>query len=225
MLLAADHEEIVDDVDGKILLAHAGTFEVDLDDVVAHAQLGGEYTPAAAGAHHVLLGARGVGVVHRVEAGQGIAGARGPVVVGLDGANPTLKASCQSAGGIAAPPVRLAAFVDAFGSAGKLTNICNGDYQSALDTLGALVTKQTSASWCLPYDPVDTAPLTKGLQADCTVVASQAGPLPACTQGQTSACYRLEHGPACGKSSTRIHIENAEPAAIGKEVFAICLAP
>ncbi|MCA9671588.1 MAG: hypothetical protein KC503_38585 [Myxococcales bacterium] len=155
----------------------------------------------------------------------GIAGARGPVVVGLDGANPTLKASCQSAGGIAAPPVRLAAFVDAFGSAGKLTNICNGDYQSALDTLGALVTKQTSASWCLPYDPVDTAPLTKGLQADCTVVASQAGPLPACTQGQTSACYRLEHGPACGKSSTRIHIENAEPAAIGKEVFAICLAP
>jgi len=164
-----------------------------------------------------------------------IAGPEQPVEVGMDGQNPVLKPSCQSVNGKAAPAIRIKALMDSLGAYGLFNmgqdasgnqvpvDICSNDFSPALSFLGDLVTTKVLTSWCLPYDPADTDPLTTGLDADCVVVGSKAGPLPACTPGTKSACYSLASGQSCTSSSSVLKIENASPTDLGDQVFAICL--
>jgi len=152
-----------------------------------------------------------------------ISGPRAPVAVELDQGNPRLAPSCVSSAGMATPPIRLAALVDAFGSRGAMHSICDEDFGPALDALGQLVVNQTQLSWCMPYNPVDTDPQTAALEGDCVVVASQAGPLPACSAGAAEPCYQLSPGATCATSSTTIELRNIAPADLGDEVYAVCL--
>ena len=152
-----------------------------------------------------------------------ITGPADKVEVGLDGSNPTLKPSCQTSAGLAVPAVRIASLVKSFGKRGSLTSICSTDFSPALSKVGDLVATQTNLSWCLPYDPADTNPLTAALDADCVVVGSQAGKLGACTPGSKVPCYSLTESKTCGKSKTLMEISNVTPAKLGDEVYAICM--
>ena len=63
----------------------------------------------------------------------GIIGNDTPVIVGTDvKGNPNLKPSCQSASGVAAPGVRMKAFLDAFPQRSTITTICDEDLSGAL---------------------------------------------------------------------------------------------
>ena len=152
-----------------------------------------------------------------------ITGPADKVEVGLSGSNPTLKPSCQTAAGMAVPAVRLSSLVKSFGKRGSLTSICSSDFSPALSKLGDLVATQTHLSWCLPYDPADTNPLTQEREADCVVIGSKAGKLAACKPGSKTPCYGLAESKTCGKSSTVMNISNITPAALGDEVYAVCL--
>ena len=154
-----------------------------------------------------------------------IVGPSTPVEVGVQGSYPTLKPSCSSSAGFAAPSVRLSHLVKAFGKRGSLNSICDSDFSPALDALGDLVTTQTQLSWCLPYDPTDTDPLTpETIEGDCLVVGSKAGKIPACAEGVTGPCHRLVKSKACATSSTVIELENITPADLGPKVQATCLS-
>lgn len=152
-----------------------------------------------------------------------ITGPSDKVEVGLDGSNPTLKPSCQTSAGVAVPAVRLASLVKSFGKRGSLTNICSNDFSPALSKLGDLVATQTHLSWCLPYDPADTNPLTTKLEADCVVIGSKAGKLEACKPGSKAPCYSVNESKTCGKSKSLVEISNITPTQLGDEVFAVCL--
>jgi len=164
-----------------------------------------------------------------------IAGPDQPVAVGVDGPNPTLQPSCQSAQGKAAPAIRIKALTDAMGSAGYFNtgkdgsgastpvNICSSDFSPALSFLGDLLTTKILTSWCLPYDPADVDPLTAGSQSDCVVMGSKAGQIPACTATSTTACFSVVSSQSCAASSSVLTIENAKPADLGDQVLAICL--
>jgi hypothetical protein len=80
-----------------------------------------------------------------------IAGPAGPVEVTLTGGSLELKPSCQSGGGVAAPALRLAAFVKGIAASGQIgifnegldekdqlapVNVCSDDYGPALRLLG-----------------------------------------------------------------------------------------
>jgi hypothetical protein len=82
-----------------------------------------------------------------------IAGPTQPVDVGLEGANPVLESSCQSANGGGAPAIRIASVVNSFSiergffnrgldSSGAQidVNICSNDFGPALQLLGERIT-------------------------------------------------------------------------------------
>ena len=164
-----------------------------------------------------------------------IAGPDQPVEVGLDAQNPVLRPSCQSSNGMAVPAIRIKALMDAFGPLGYFNkgrdasgkeidvDICSSDFSPALSLLGDMVTTKVLTSWCLPYDPVDTNPLTPALEPDCVVMGSKAGVIPACTGSDTSACYSIEAATTCQASSSVLRIEKADPASLGDQVYAVCL--
>lgn len=99
----------------------------------------------------------------------GIIGNASPVVVGVDPMDnePTLEPSCSSAAGIAAPGVRLQAFLDGFPTQSTSTTICNENLSDALiqiaDSLAVFV-----GNPCLVGD-YDTDPDVDGVQYDCIV--------------------------------------------------------
>ncbi len=152
-----------------------------------------------------------------------ITGPADKVEVHATGTYPMLKPSCKSPMGQAVPAVRLASLVKSFGKRGSLTSICSADFSPALSKLGDLVATRTNLSWCLPYDPADTNPLTKALEPDCVVIGSKAGKLKACKPGFKQPCYAVADSKTCGKSSTVMNISNITPAALGDEVYAVCL--
>jgi hypothetical protein len=64
-----------------------------------------------------------------------IAGPKDPVVVGKDGQNPSLKASCQGANGVAVPAIRIMSVVDNF--QGQFASVCEpSKFGEALQALG-----------------------------------------------------------------------------------------
>jgi hypothetical protein len=103
-----------------------------------------------------------------------IAGPTDKVEVGLDGQNPTLRPSCQSATGKAVPGVRLEALVKGLGVRGHFNagvdttfskampvDICSSDYSPALRLVGKVLTSALTLK-CL------SAPLTANGGVVCT---------------------------------------------------------
>lgn len=134
---------------------------------------------------------------------------------------------CASAGGRAAPGVRLKAFADAFGPNGSVHSICDRDFTPALRTIGnALAFKLGNT--CVDAALQDVDPAREGLQAECQVVeriprnatsyAEQR--TPACGAGQMP-CWELAPDPAC-PGGQRLRINRATPASPGTLVAASC---
>ena len=166
-----------------------------------------------------------------------VAGPTSKVEVGMNGNNPLLKPSCQSAQGKGVPAIRIKALMDGLGDSGYFNegldsaknkvpvNICSSDFGPALRHVGEMVTKQTLLNWCLPYKPADTNPLTPALDADCVVVGTKAGQLPACAPGSSKPCFQVKSAASCTPSSTVLQVKNIGPGALGDQVYAMCLVP
>lgn len=109
-----------------------------------------------------------------------IAGPVEPFEVGVEGANPVLKASCQSTNGIAVPAVRIKALVNAFGERGHFNkgidaggksvevNSCSADYSPAMRLLGEVIVASLGGQ-C-----ISAPPLTKNSGIAC-VAGEQLG--------------------------------------------------
>jgi hypothetical protein len=93
-----------------------------------------------------------------------LAGPTQPVEVGLDGVNPTLKASCNSPNGMGVPAIRMATVVKSFGEQGHFNegligdkkvevNICASDFTPALQLLGEVIVASLGGQ-CLSAPPL-----------------------------------------------------------------------
>jgi len=74
-----------------------------------------------------------------------ITGPTDRIEVGTDGSYPTLKASCSSSLGEAAPSVRIKAVIDGLGDQGQMNSICAGDFSTALKKLADLIVANLGA--------------------------------------------------------------------------------
>lgn len=149
---------------------------------------------------------------------------------------PALGRSCEwarptSMTAIADPAVRIASFVEDFGSRGALTSVCNDDLSSTLATIGLAI------KWALGTACIDTSLLAdgsaaEGVQPACEVIdvlpgePPQASALPRCPAD--GDCYDLVADPAaCPETAdhARIAITRAAPPAAGTRVEVRCEAP
>lgn len=108
----------------------------------------------------------------------------------------------------ASPPVRLAAFLGAFGSRGIHGSACDPSYADTLRAIGTEVATSMASILCL--DAAITDPQTR-----CTVeLATPAGtaPLPRCTEGATAACWTTgTDARACSTTETALWL-TVDPA-------------
>jgi hypothetical protein len=154
-----------------------------------------------------------------------ITGPVDPVVVGRDGGSPWLLPSCKTSESSAVPAIRLKALVDAFGPRGTQSSICDTDFGPALDKVASLMATQVVHSWCLPYEVVDTNPLTPAIDGDCLVSGSKVGAIPACTAQGTGACYRIVGSQTCAGNHPLIQLENVSGLDLGADLSVACLTP
>ncbi len=141
--------------------------------------------------------------------------------------------ACSNAqNGVAAPAVRLKAFIDAFGDNGSWHDICASDFSPAMAAIGKQLAERLNNS-CIQAPLVDNDPVVEGVQADCQVVdrrpaaGARSGfdetPIAACT-GSPMPCWELTRDPVCG-SGYRVAIRRAPdmPAPPGTVLQARCL--
>lgn len=132
---------------------------------------------------------------------------------------------CNSAGGAAAPALRIEQFVKSFGDNGTLDSICSDNFSPALKRIADLIAARLDPG-CLSERLMDVDPNQAGVQAECTVVdrvpntATGIGEdkvLPACS-GNNTPCWRLQapgaNGNTCSGSQFRINVDRGgqEPA-------------
>jgi hypothetical protein len=141
--------------------------------------------------------------------------------------------ACSNAqNGVAAPAVRVKAFVDAFAENGSWHDICASDFSPAMAAIGKELAARLNNS-CIQAPLVDSDAVADGVQADCQVVDrrprgdGRAGfdeiPLAACAGGPMP-CWELARDPACG-SGYRMVVRRPPdmPAAPGTLHEARCL--
>jgi hypothetical protein len=135
--------------------------------------------------------------------------------------------------GVAAPAVRVKAFIDAFGENGSWHDICASDFSPAMAAIGRQLAARLNNT-CLPAPPFDSDPVVDGVQADCQVVdrrpAADArsgfqdvliGP---CPGSSSMPCWELASDPVCG-SGYRVAVRRPPemPAPSGTLLQARCL--
>lgn len=120
-------------------------------------------------------------------------GMTGPELFGVEPA-------CVSAGGNAAPAVRMKSFIDSFGTNGSFHSICSNDFTPALERIGEIIAVKLNPG-CIEADLVDRDLAMDGIQPECQVADREplgAGafndkPLLRCdTAGGATPCWRLE---------------------------------
>lgn len=134
---------------------------------------------------------------------------------------PMLAYSCEETGlGEAVPPVRLAAFIEGFPLASRLTSICDDNLTGAVDEIVRLFRQQFGPP-CLAGEPLDTDPTTLGLQPECVVIEVTAPGtdeerervLPECDDPGTPLasselpCFLLVPNPECDEHPTGLEVQ------------------
>ena len=143
-----------------------------------------------------------------------------------------LEPICNVTGaGTAAPPIRLKAFVEAFGADGSLHSICGADLSDAMTKIGQAVAA-VNPDTCLSVAPADIDPNTPGQQVECAVheqdgtatgMLSATRLMPRCVAGNTTLpCWEIQADAACMRSRTRLIINRSSPGADGTTVVARC---
>jgi hypothetical protein len=171
-----------------------------------------------------------------------IMGDTAPVIVGTRNVNgvdqPTLVESCTydnpdplADDQTADPGIRLADFVDRFGTNGLETTICDADLSDALSQVGQLVAINLDDS-CIRSVLQDMIPSTPELDYECSVSMVN-GPdsadhfdivLPECTPSTTETCWALVPEARCDMYPTglALAIEHAETAPATARIVASC---
>jgi hypothetical protein len=147
---------------------------------------------------------------------------------------PTLAPSCQFAGAagdeIAAPAVRLAAFVADFAGRTQLTSICNQDLSSSLDAIGATA-KQLVGDPCIATAALIDTSSEPGVQPACEVTSvrdtapDHAAIMARCAGPGATDCYTIEADPvACpaGDDHLRVRLQGAQALADDSWIHVRC---
>jgi hypothetical protein len=91
---------------------------------------------------------------------------------------PSCMATINGATAVGRPGIRLGAFVDAFGTQGRIYSVCQSDYSAALTDFGQLMVDTQQPCISGTVDATDTDPANPGVQPACTVsLDSQIVPL------------------------------------------------
>jgi hypothetical protein len=151
-----------------------------------------------------------------------IAGSPSPYVVRTSADGDEVAASCQGAGGSAAPGVRLKELTDAFGGRGSFVSACEADLGPGLGRLADTVVKQLGSS-CLMAAPFRLTADGKEGVPDCGV-SERAGGLgrevtvPRCettARPMTGPCWRVTpNAEACESSGYELKIDRGETTAL-----------
>lgn len=166
----------------------------------------------------------------------GVFGDPSQVGVDLIEGEPNLGASCSSSVGEAAPPVRLAHFLQQFPQRNTQTSICNEDLSEALSLIAEQVTVLIGN--CVDGE-LDQDPVTAGVQFDCQVSdvrfpgtdRQEEQILPECTQvppppGE-QPCWYLEPAAAeCPTTPTQLALRverGGITVPVGTHLVARCL--
>lgn len=133
---------------------------------------------------------------------------------------------CASAGGSAAPALRIKKFVEAFGENGTMDSICSNDFRPALKRIGDLIAARLDPG-CIAERLIDTDDKAAGIQPECSVVDrvpnSVAGGfedkvIPACGAGGATPCWRLQapgaEGNMCKSGEARIQVDRGGKEAV-----------
>lgn len=155
-----------------------------------------------------------------------LAGAPGNVEValvedGLGALVPALNPACAPSTGAADPAVRLAAFVDEFGSRGHFASICDGDWRTPLGAIAEAALAQVRGT-CLYGALTDSdADADNGIQPECGVyeVTPPGGagsnesellhPWPICDRPlapQNPPCYVIEADERCADTPAGLSV-------------------
>lgn len=112
----------------------------------------------------------------------------------------------------ASPPVRLSAFLGAFGARGLQASACDASYGTSMQRLGTEIAVSMASITCIDRELVDDDP-ADGLQPRCAVVRSVAGvetPLPQCAAGQAPPCWNFGTDPgACPSAANALWVTPA----------------
>jgi hypothetical protein len=126
---------------------------------------------------------------------------------------PLVAHSCESALGVADPPIRLSALIDAFPARGSRASICAGDLASPLSRSARRIRDTLSQRPCVTGDLADAHPGTTGLQPDCLAHAQFSGgggrtEIPACGRDDSGTCYTLAPSEtSCPKTPTHLRVD------------------
>lgn len=110
---------------------------------------------------------------------------------------PAVKRSCgfdendPDAG--ASPPVRLAAFLGAFGARARHASACDASFADTMRQIGSDVASSMASVICIEPQLADDDPAA-GLQPRCTVALTASTgqtPIPRCTTGQSPPCWNI----------------------------------
>lgn len=133
---------------------------------------------------------------------------------------------CNSAGGTAAPAIRIKKFVESFGENGTIDSICSNDFSPALKRIGELIAARLDPG-CIAEPLIDVDDKTPGLQAECTVVdrvpnnasgGFKDEVIPECGAGNATPCWRMqapgEGGNMCSAGQSRVQVDRGGKEAV-----------
>jgi hypothetical protein len=119
---------------------------------------------------------------------------------------------CNGGLGAAAVGLRLQRYVESFGAAGAVEDICTDALTPALTRFGSRIVTRMARPCAPPL--IDANPAEPGLQPDCEVVARGPGGsdthVPSCRSGQPGPCWRAGSEPSCGSAGHVIIVEGRE---------------
>lgn len=116
--------------------------------------------------------------------------------------DPELAPSCTAPGGVAYPPVRIAALLDAFPERSRLASICSDDMGGPLADAAMRVAETAHRLPCLHGDIPSPS--------SCRVAEIAAGVpayIPTCSGAGGDHCFTIASSPSCGHTTTGLAVD------------------
>ena len=150
--------------------------------------------------------------------------------------NPMLDPVCESAGGSAAPGIRLQAFFDSFPDRNRVASICSDDMSGPLEEAAMRIIDVARRAPCLRGDLVDKDLERIGLQPRCRTYEQttldggmvQRTEIRPCSDGIAGPCFEVnEDLSACGhtQSALAVSISRSDAPPAGSHTVVECVTP
>lgn len=162
-------------------------------------------------------------------------GATATVGTDMNG-SPKLDPVCESAGGSAAPGIRLQAFFDAFPDRNRVASICSDDLSGPLEEAAMRIIDVARRAPCLSGQLADRDLERAGLQPRCRTfeqIALEGGmvqrtEIRPCSDGIAGPCFEIAEDTAtCGHNLTAmaVTISRSDAAPAGSHTVVECVRP